>query len=347
VSTTGVENAFAAVDPFLDGLLRLHTLNAALDTGLVDLLDSNGGNERADAVARRLGLDARELEMLEGMLRQLGVLERDSPSLRLTETFRTALEFRDLLEAKLEYALLLSRTMGELYPKVVRDPRRYLGDLIEIFQYDNRHEFGEETRAMTRRWVRYMSTLTRYEAPWLLSRWDVPDGVRILEIGGNIGELARQVCQTLPGAAVTICDIPVVCALGREHVAPLGLGDRIQFIPGSVYEHPPTEGRYDLLLTKSFLHDWDMEHVRRALTIGTERLGPGGRVVIFEKLPYDFDAHRMSDAYVVDVPFMSHLRDPLEYVRVLEDLGFGDIRHETVDELHFMLLTAARGDATG
>ena len=92
--------------------------------------------------------------------------------------------------------------------------------------------------------IRFISTFTRYAAPVCLAHHDFGRYARVLDVGGNNGELALQMCRKHPNVHVTIFDIPVVADIGSERVAAEGLSDRISFVKGDA-KLEPLPGGFD------------------------------------------------------------------------------------------------------
>jgi SAM-dependent methyltransferase len=332
--------AFAAVDALIDGFLPLQTTAAALQLGLFDHLVATGGDSRAN-VASALRADPGELGLLLDVLLERGVLDDAGGVVRCGAPALAALAHRDLLEVTTDYACYVGRAMFDWYAAAIRDPRRHQGRLADFFVYDPRHDYPPETREATRKWVRYMSTLTRYTAPLLAEIHDFGASRRLLDCGGNNGECALALCRRFPHLEVTVADLPAVCDLGVENVRAAGLSERISFRRHDLRVGPLPEG-FDTILFKSVLHDWGDEDASAFLARAHAALPPGGRVVIFEVERYDLRRERLPDRHVVNIPFLSCMRRREAYVSELARLGFRDVVTRSVPETHFVLVSATR-----
>jgi hypothetical protein len=102
--------------------------------------------------------------------------------------------------------------------------------VFKFFDYRRALQDSEDNRVWTRRWMRITTALTACEAEACLTRHDFSPHRRLLDVGGNSGEFARRICAAHPGLTATILDLPVVCAIGRDHGYPrrgfLGIGRR-------------------------------------------------------------------------------------------------------------------------
>src|SRR5262245_27518876 len=221
----GPPHPYKIVGEFLNGYLRVEALAAAFQLGIIGALEP-GSVASADALAKSLSLDRLHLQILLDILTHDGVLQKGSDGFSLSERFRGALAYRDLLEVRMEFARLARRALFDNYALSVRDPFRYQGRLHD-FKFHPMPDYTPSVRQATEVWVRFISTFTRYAAPCFLARHDFGCYATVLDVGGNNGELALQLCRAYPRLQVTIFDIPVVSDIGNERVAAAGLADRI------------------------------------------------------------------------------------------------------------------------
>jgi ubiquinone/menaquinone biosynthesis C-methylase UbiE len=162
----------------------------------------------------------------------------------------------------------------------------------------------------------------------------------MLDIGGNSGEFALQVCRRVPAMRATVFDLPLVCRIGREHVARAPEADRISFASGNALTDP-LPGGFDLVTFKSVLHDWPEREARQLLARGAEALAPGGSVVIFERAPLGADPACLSFGTIPLLVFARHFRPPAPYLTHLAALGFVNIRADRILlDVPFSLVTA-------
>ena len=168
-----------------------------------------------------------------------------------------------------------------------------------------------------------------------------------IDLGGNTGEFALQICRRQPMARAVVGDLPVVCELGRRHIGATATPDeaaRIRFQPIDFRRDGPQGlDLSDLVTFKSVLHDWPEAEAAGLLRRGAALVRPGGRLVIFERLPLDLSRTRLTYAMLPDLMFLHFLRDPEVYVSLLTGLGFREIRLQRIElEVSFFLLEATR-----
>lgn len=330
------------VDRFLETEIEARALSLAFSVRLIDRLAG------AEQVARSELLDLAAMpeaafDFFLQLLAGNGVVRGEDP-VRLTPDFVGVLAYRDLLEAKLWFANLVAPDVHGLFAELLSDIPRFMAEakVFELFRYDRCIDVTPENLAATGRWVNYTSTLTRYEAPSCLDRLDLSGNKKIMDVGGNSGEFARQVCERHPRMTATVFDLPVVCELGRRHVAGSPQAGRISFCAGDLRRDALPAG-HDAISFKSVLHDWPAEEAAAFLAKAAAALQPGGRLVIFERMPIDVKGVRMPYSMVANLVFLPFFRKPGFYTAELEKLGLADIVVRTVGvEMPFALVTARK-----
>jgi ubiquinone/menaquinone biosynthesis C-methylase UbiE len=330
---------YQVVARFLDGFLRTEALAAAFELGIIQALEPDRAATTA-ALAGRLSLDPFHLQILLDILTHDGVLRKGPDGVSLAEGFRAALAYRDLLEVRMEFGRRHRRTVMDNYAASIRDPYRNQGRLHQ-FKFHPMADYTPTVRAETEVWVRFISTFTRYAAPTMIARHDFSRYRHVLDIGGNNGELAVQLCRAHPDLRVTVFDIPVVCDIGTERVAKDGLAERITFIKGDAKSDPLPRGA-DAAVFSTVLTDHTPENVDLFLGKAHEALAPGTDLVIWEPAEIDLvrDGYR---EWEIDLfPFISTWGPPTRYEDAVRRAGFRDIRSEKVDEIRFLYTTARR-----
>lgn len=335
---------FLCVDRFLQTELGTLALASAFDLKVIDhLLVTDYRGE--DALRRQLRLAPPGLALLVDLLIAAAVIRRGQDGeIDLTEDFRAALAFRDLLEAKLRFFRLVAADFAGHFTDFLADLPRFIAksSVFELFRYDRCLQVTPENLAGARRWVSYTTALTRYEAEVCFDRIDLSNFRRMLDIGGNSGEFVLNACRRNAGLAATVFDLPVVCALGREHVASVTEGDRINFVAGDM-RTDPLPSAHDLLTFKSVLHDWPEPDMLHILDRAARRLEPGGTLLIFERGPVDLRGSPMTASAMLNLVFAPFYRPAPVYADALASLGFLNIASERVDiDSPFHLVTARK-----
>jgi SAM-dependent methyltransferase len=164
----------------------------------------------------------------------------------------------------------------------------------------------------------------------------------MLDIGGNSGEFALQVCRRHTAMRASVLDLPLVCDIGREHVAGASEAERIDFIRGDALAGP-LPGGFDLISFKSMLHDWPEKEASLLVAKASRALEPGGTLLIFERgraaglVQTDYCAVPM-------LLFFRYFRDAEFYERLLSGLGLVDVLTREIRlDVPFCLITAKKG----
>jgi SAM-dependent methyltransferase len=334
---------YLCVEPFLRGFVEARALATAFELGFIDLMAGLSPATRAE-IARRWSGDARGLELLLALLAAGGVVEEQAGGVALTPGFRRSLRYRDLLEAKLAFAHAAVPDVLELFTALIQSPDRFqrAARMFALFDYRRSQEVTPAALAHTQRWVRLTTVLTRYEAPVCLQIQPCHDARSVLDIGGNSGEFALQMCRRVPGLRATIVDLPAVCRIGEAHVRPEAEASRITFRPADALTDALPTG-FDLVTFKSVLHDWPEREARQLLRRASGCLEPGGRLLIFERGPLEPGGQPLPFSLLPYLLFARTFRSPQPYMAELEALGFREIATRRVElETPFFLVTATK-----
>lgn len=339
------------IAPFVREFLPAQALGTAFEAGLVDAL--LGHPMTVETLAARLGLDSRTLRVLLRILTASGVVVAvDDPdaslaeragAVVLTRAFREALEFRDLIVATIDFARLVTVDLTERLPLLLRSPEQFMraSALFELFDYARALGVDPDDLEATRRWVRFTTLLTRHETPLLLDLGIGEGRSRLIDVGGNSGEFARQACERDVALQATVVDLPAVCALGRAHVAGSAAAGRIAFLARDALNRPLPRG--DWVNFKSMLHDWPDPAARTLLRRGCEALPSGGVLSILERSSGVPDASLTSYAFAPMIPFLHGFRHPDWYIDRLRELGLSDLRTRTVMlDSEFLVVTGVK-----
>jgi SAM-dependent methyltransferase len=316
---------FLVVDDYLRDVVQARALKTAFELRVVDAL-LDGPPASAETLAAGLRVDAKGLGFVLELLVGAAVLDRASGLYRLHARFLRALEFRDLLEAKLDFAGYVATDLIDLFTGAIADPAGFQrrSRLFRLFDYQRALERGHEAYERTRAWMRLTSALTRYEARACLQAHDFGRYRHMLDVGGNSGEFALQACRAHPGLRATVMDLPLVCEIGAEHVLPHIERERIAFLPGDL-RRDALPGGCDLVTFKSMLHDWPEAEALRFLDAACGALEPGGTLLVFERMPPDVARRPPGFGDLPALLFFRSYRDPAFYRDALAARGLADV----------------------
>jgi len=329
------------VDSFIERIVDARALSTAFELRLVDYLINNQP-VFLDDLKKGFKGDARGAQLLINLLIANNIVEESDGRVRLTQPFIKALQYRDLLEAKLEFVQFVLPDFLDLFTTLIHSPDRLGGNarIVELFCYHRSVEATPENYELTKRWMRITTAFTKYEAQVCMKYHDFSRYRRVLDIGGNSGEFARQVCRRYPGVSATVFDLPMVCDIGLEHIRSEPVADRISFIKGNALTDPLPEG-FDLITFKSMLHDWPEKEAKQFIQKASHSLEPGGTLLIFERGPLEVRERTFPYSMIPFLLFFHSFRSPRTYEKHLKDLGFQAISIEKIDlETPFYLVTA-------
>src|ERR1700722_5582256 len=103
---TSADYDFLCVDDFLQTELDARAIRSAFETGVMDALILHGAMPPA-ALAAKSRMDPAGFRLLTGLLEVNNVVRREGDQMALTPAFVHALEFRDLLETRIDFADLV------------------------------------------------------------------------------------------------------------------------------------------------------------------------------------------------------------------------------------------------
>jgi SAM-dependent methyltransferase len=342
---------FLCTSAFLSTEIDARAIKGAMDLGILDALEVNGATSLTQmSVERRV--NPRGLQLLVDMLEVNGVVVRTDDRIGLTDEFRKALGFRDLLMSRIEFADLVWSDIHKLFIPLLTDLPQFMArsKVFDLFRYDRCYDITPENLEATRAWTRFTTCLTKYEAGVAWDAVDLEFARSFIDLGGNTGEFALQACRRSPKLTATVVDLPVVCEIGRRHISDVGESDaarRIAFFPTDMRTGALPDPA-DLVSFKSVLHDWPDEDAVRLLERARQLVRPGGRLLIFEREPISVRGRRISYAITPDLAFLHFLRPADLYLKKLAELGFDEIEHRRIAlDVGFHLITARRPPEPG
>lgn len=333
---------YLEVDRFLETMAGAQALATAFELGLIDGLLA--GPAPAADLARRFDLEERGLDLLLGLLAGSGVVSISTEGTpRLSERFAAALVYRDLLEAKLDLLRVAVPDLLLGLTDLVKEERRFMAHsrMFQLFDYGRASTPGAENAEWTRRWVRFTTALTKHEAQACLDRHDFSRYRQLLDVGGNSGEFAAQICARHPQLQATVLDLPNVCRIGEAHLRGRTVAARIRFVAGDARTDAWPDA-IDAVTFKSMLHDWPDDDAMLLLTRARAALGPGGTLLIFERTRMALAEGPVPYSAIPMLLFARSYRDEEWYRSRLDALGFTAARthHFTLDT-PFMIVEAS------
>lgn len=123
-----------------------------------------------------------------------------------------------------------------------------------------------------------MAAYSRMEEPWIASQLTLDSYARIVDIGGGLGGLARNIKQVYPDHKVTLLDLPHVIKEAKTISENSGLF----FQEADFTKSIPVQA--DAFFLKRVLLDWSDSDAVKILKKLKKRLKPGGRIFLIDAL---------------------------------------------------------------
>ncbi len=264
--------------------------------------------------------------VLEAVLKDARIATAQDDSLVLTAEFKQAWSYSDLMTTKLEFCREILSDI-EAFGLWLENPLGFQGHskLFGMFDYSRCIEIESSNIQSTARWVKLTTVLSRYEAPLFFETIPWDQHRSWLDLGGNSGEFAMQVCRRFPDLHATVLDLPVVCYLGKKHVDSFGMSDRVEFQASHFFgdflndsHGNRADRKYDLISYKSVLHDWPDEHVLELIKKAWGELIPGGRFVVIERAKFPGSTVPLGLGQAPVWMFWNYYRSPAFYESILQ-----------------------------
>ena len=338
-------NDFLGLNAFLCSEIDARAIKSAMELGVIDALSAQAVS--FDRLLREYKLNPVGLQLLLDLLAVNNVIVRKEGAFELTPAFKAVLPYRDLLECRIAFSDLVWPDIHDLFTPLLNDPRQFMArsKVFALFRYDRCIDVTAENLAAVSAWTSLTTCLTKYEAQAVLEHLDLGSVRSLTDLGGNTGEFALQLCRRNHEIQAVVVDLPVVCALGRQHIAAAATAAeaaRIAFFPTDMRAGPLPPAS-DLVSFKSVLHDWPDADAVGLLERASHLVRPGGRIAIFERGPIEVSDKRIPYFMASNLAFLQFLRSAGLYLGTLEKLGFEAIEHRRIElEMGFHFITARR-----
>jgi precorrin-6B methylase 2 len=113
-----------------------------------------------------------------------------------------------------------------------------------------------------------------------------------VDIGTAQGDLAAQVALAHPDLVGIGFDLPQAGPIFEEHVAELGVQDRLKFVAGDFFAQPLPKA--DVVMMGHILHDWDLGQKQQLIQKAYEAVPAGGALIVYESI---IDDDRSKNAF--------------------------------------------------
>lgn len=279
----------------MGGGIFFQTLSAAVELDLFSML-ADEPNLTVREIARRLQIEDKPARILLLGCTSLGLLKRSDGRYRNSRLADIALtrqspknvlavirwqhhinyvplhSFHDALRNNANVGL--SEFKGDepyLYGRLTHHP-----ELERIFQ-DAMEHISVQSNAQLARFV------------------DFSTYRHVVDVGGGNGTNVIALARRYPHLRATVFDSPSVCELARAHMQSVGLGDRLDAVPGDCFRDPFPQGT-DCILFCHFFTIWSEDKNRALLKKCFDALPPGGSVMVFNMMQNDTEDGPLSAA---------------------------------------------------
>jgi predicted O-methyltransferase YrrM len=238
------DDSFRQVSDLVTGYKRYCILLWALESGILDVLDSEGPIEAEAQIARAGYRPDIALRWIDALI-EIGILEKMEGLIQVNPVFSPY-----LVSGSPQYQGDSIRSVHEGFwsngidilkngPDTSGKPEGGMTPefLMVVFQHSMRGELQEITRIL--------SSLAEFRS-----------ARRLLDIGGGHGMYSVSFCQQNPALSTVILDRPHITPFTLEMVDRYGLSDRIEVISGDMNVGLPGSG-YDLIYTSHILYRQD------------------------------------------------------------------------------------------
>jgi acetylserotonin N-methyltransferase len=259
----------------------LPAVTAAVDMGVFESLAQAPASH--DALADRLGLSERGMEILLPLLLSLRLLVRHDGRYQLAELARLYL----LRGSPYFWGGLLGRMgTGPRYDAIKEALKR--GEPTSTTgRKDDRPidawESGQVQIDQARMIAAFMHSHSVPAALGMARNVDFSGVSRLLDVGGGSGCFCIALAQRHASLRCTIMELPAMCEVAKEYVAAAQLSERVDTRAVDMFRHDWPRG-YDALFFSNILHDWSFKTCAQLLAKAHAVLPAGGQVFIHETL---------------------------------------------------------------
>lgn len=242
------------------------------------------GPKSFDELHGELGLAERPANVLFTALRAMGLLTLIDGRLDLTAIAREHL-LPDSEFSVVGYIALASESAGvrAIAERLKTNaPAKHKSDdcgAAYIFREGIESAMDEEASA--RRLTLALAGRAKNVAPHLAANVPLANAKRVLDVGGGSGIYSIALLQQNRRLRAIVWDRAEVLKVAEEFGQAFGVADRLELVPGDMFEDP-VPADCDVILLSNILHDWDVPECRKLLQRCVDALPAGGRLLIHD-----------------------------------------------------------------
>ena len=210
--------------------------------------------------------------------------------------------YNDLLLSRLEYKMFFKSCYSDLFLSEKSKQK--------LYDYWNYNDYNKI------KWINYMSTMTKYDAPNIVSNLKNFLQTPVLDIGGNDGTFANEI-NIKTNYKVNVFDLPQVVKIGKKKYK------NITFVEGNfLVDRIPIN--FNTYIFKSVLHDHSDDFVRNILS---EVCQKEKRCIICEVMNDLSDIFWENPYFDYLIPFVNVLRNKDWYIDLFYNLNAKTVKH--------------------
>jgi len=250
----------------------------ALDIGLFELLARGPATE--EQIRQRLGLHPRGTGHFLAALAELGLLERVGEVFWNGPAVRASL----LADSPAPLGGFLRMADRVMYPAWGQLADALRTGATQASTYSGDDMFGELYQSADHRdsLVRMAEDASRPLIPALVEAFDWSKVSSVLELGGCRGNVLAGIAAAHPHLRCEVLDLPQLEPAFAEHMAAIGMADRVSFRAGDFFTDRLPEA--DVLMIGHAFVDWDDSQRQRLLRATFPSVAAGGAFLIWDPI---------------------------------------------------------------
>lgn len=286
----------------------------------------HAGSATEEQLRKSLALHGRGLGDFLNLLVALGLLEKEG------DRYRNAAGADRYLVTNLPTYVggFMHRANNNLYPA--------WGLLTEALKTGKPQAEGDFEQVIANpkvlgQFIRMMDALTQVLGPQLIEAFEWSEFKTMLDIGGCRGNMASQIVKANPDLYGHVFDLPPMKPFFTEHMATLGLTDRLEFHGGNVFHDDLPSA--DLVVLGHILHDFDCDHRKRILQKAAASVNPGGTLLVYDRMLDEDPRHVENLVISIDMLLVSDggSEYPASEVRThAAEVGFTDFSEKPLGD---------------
>lgn len=196
-----------------------------------------------------------------------------------------------------------------------------------------------------------MGSVSRAVAAELVQQLDLSKHTHLLDVGGGTAINATNFARRWPHLRITILDLPTVTDTANEHIAELGLDDRVRAVGLDAFNDEFPTG-CDCVLFAHFLEIWSIERNRELLAKASRALNSGAGVFVVAPSQNDDEtgpelAAELSAYFQAIASGEGMVYTPREYEEWFAEVGFEPAGRVHVGELGDVVVSGVKTSANG